>query len=522
MRTVVLLLAALAGSFLATAADRELSGRVVDANTGEPVSRAHLTVRFYQGGQPPQEVSLLSDADGTFKITDLPVGGFQVACEKAGYLPANQGAGAAPVNPADGNSVTAMIIRLTAQAAVEGTVVDDRDVPAANAFIQLVRQQVVSGRKQWQVAQGGTTDETGAFRIFSLPAGRYYISVTARLQGARRSQALAYPQFYYPNTSDLAAAQPLDLKAGDEADVSIRLPQPAPAYEIRGVVDTGSENASVLLLRQGSNASFQSPAGDVKWDGKTKSFKISHVTPGIYLLQATVREQGSAAFATAPVTVGDSDVTGIRLEPAVASLDGTVRMDDGSQQRVAGYVSVQSERGGSGAPVDAQGKFHVANIQPGTYRIVPQIGGPQACVRSILAGGRDVRDGLTVGGEPPEPIDIVMSSHCGSIDVTLSASDDTLPPNLTAYLLRRAGDEYVLERQGYAGPKSSDGSIHFLIMGVPAGDYMAFVWPSDAPIEYANADSMRQYDSFGQRVSVADDSKAQVTIDKPLIVPAKN
>jgi len=49
-----LLLAILSG-LLAAAAGRELTGRVVDANTGEPVARARLTVRFFQGGPEAPE-----------------------------------------------------------------------------------------------------------------------------------------------------------------------------------------------------------------------------------------------------------------------------------------------------------------------------------------------------------------------------------------------------------------------------------------------------------------------------------
>src|SRR5580698_1943837 len=54
-----LLVLTVAGAFPISAADRELTGRVVDADTGQPVARAHVTLRFYQGGQPAPEVTLL-------------------------------------------------------------------------------------------------------------------------------------------------------------------------------------------------------------------------------------------------------------------------------------------------------------------------------------------------------------------------------------------------------------------------------------------------------------------------------
>jgi hypothetical protein len=519
-----LALAVVLGCLLASAADRELTGRVVDANTGEPIARAHLTLRFFNVGQPAPELTLLSDADGSFKITNVPDGQYQVSCDKAGYIPATQMMAAMPptIHP-DDQRIATMVMKLTAQAAVEGTVVDDRDMPAQDVSIQLVRQEVINGRRQLQMNQGGATDETGSFRIFGLPAGRYYISVSARLGGTRRSQLLAYPPFYYPKATDIAAAQAIDLKAGDEAEIKIRLPEPVPAYQVSGVV-VGTTNAGVSLIPQESGTNFQHTVGDLNWDPKTSSFRISHVTPGAYLLQADVMQPGKGPlFASVAVTVGSANVEGIRLEPVDAALDGTLRMDDGAATpRAGGSVSAQSERSNNMVRVDADGTFHIPNLRPGRYRIVPQLN-TQACVRSITSGGKDVRDGLAVtAGAAPDPIEITLTSHCGSVEVDLAASDQALPPNLTAYLMQKAGDELVLEKQGYQGPRSSDGVWHFLLPGVAPGDYVAYVWPNDAPIEYTSADYMKQFESYGQRVTVTEDSKATVTIDKPMLMPAKN
>jgi len=513
------------GCLLASAADRELTGRVVDANTSEPIARAHLTLRFFNAGQPAPELTFLSEADGSFKISNMPDGGYQVSCDKAGYLPLSQSMAAMPptIHPDDRRTAT-VVLKLTSQAAVEGTVVDDRDMPAENASIQLVRQEVMNGRRQLVVSQVGAPDETGSFRIFGLPAGRYYASVSARLGGTRRTKPLAYPPFYYPKATDIGAAQAIDLKAGDEAEIKIRLPEPVPAYQVSGVVAVGGANAGVTLLPQEPSTGFQRSVGDPNFDLKTGSFRISHVTPGSYLLQAEAAQQGKGMlFASVPVTVGSANVEGIRLEPVDATLDGTLRMDDGAgTQRAAGSISAQSERYNNMVQVDADGKFHMPNLRPGRYRLVPQIFTQQACVRSITSGGKDVRDGLTVdAGAAPDPVEIALTSHCGSVEVDLAASD-ALPPNLTAYLLRKAGDEFVLEKQGYQGPRTSDGAWHFMLQGVAPGDYVAYVWPGDAPVEYTSVDYMKQLESYGQRVTVTEDSKATVTIDKPVLIPSKN
>jgi hypothetical protein len=516
-------LAMLAG-WLAAAADRELTGRVVDANTGEPVARAHVTLRFFQGGQPAPEVTLLSDADGTFRITNLPAGGFQISCQKSGYLPGNQAVSPnAGANSTDGKNASTVVVRLVSQAAIEGTVVDDKDMPAENTFIQLLSQQVANGRRVYQPTGGGATDETGSFRIYGLTAGRYYISIMARLNGARRTKPLAYPQLYYPNATDLAAAQPIDLKAGDELQIKVRLPEPVPAFEVRGVVATTAPNVGVTLARQGSGPMFQQSVGDSSWDAQAKTFRISHVTPGMYLLTASAQDGRNSMQANTIVTVGNADVSGIALEPATTGIDGIVRMEgDTGQQRAGGYVALSASRFGNGAPVDVDGKFHIANVPPETYRIAPQIPDPQWCVRSILEGGRDVRDGLTVtAGVSPGPVEIVLTNHCGGIEGTVTRPDSGLPPNVSAYLLHKAGNELVMEKQVYFADRGGgDSMLRFTMTGVTPGDYMLYVM--DSQVEYANAEYMRQFESYGQEVTVTADSKASVTVDKILTSPAKN
>src|SRR5580700_4978353 len=149
MTVRAILLMATLGTALSVAADREITGRVVDANTGEPIAHAHLTMRLFQGNSQAPEVSLLSDADGSFKITNIPASGYQLSVQKNGYIIASEGHPAPPEGTA-----APIVVRLTAQAALEGTVVDEQDNPMPNATIQLLRQQVINGRRQYVNVNG--------------------------------------------------------------------------------------------------------------------------------------------------------------------------------------------------------------------------------------------------------------------------------------------------------------------------------------------------------------------------------
>ncbi|MEI9976562.1 MAG: hypothetical protein WDO73_33610 [Ignavibacteriota bacterium] len=122
----------------------------------------------------------------------------------------------------------------------------------------------------------------------------------------------AYPRLYYPAAPDVATAQAIDLKAGDDAEIKVRLPAPAPAFEVRGVVATNAQYVMPTLLRQPLDD--QQPVGNSSWDPDKKSFKISHVPAGIYQLIVAVNPDGkSSSLASTIVSVENADVTGLRL-----------------------------------------------------------------------------------------------------------------------------------------------------------------------------------------------------------------
>jgi hypothetical protein len=186
------------------------------------------------------------------------------------------------------------------------------------------------------------------------------------------------------------------------------------------------------------------------------------------------------------------------------------------------FVSLSSlNGGGGGANVLSDGTFRVVNLRPGTYRVA-LVNDPQACLRSVTQEGKDVEEGLTVtGGGSTAPLDIVVTGHCGTVEATLAASDPPPPPNVTAMLLRKSGEEWVLEKQGFRSGDVPGGAVHFIIRGVRPGDYMLYVWPQDAQIEYASVEYMKQLESYGKPVTVTEDGKVTVTIDK-VTEPPKN
>jgi hypothetical protein len=486
------------GFALSAGPAREFAGQVVDSRTGVPVVHARVTVQIFNPGGQPVEATLLTDAVGAFSLSNVPEGAYHVFGEKAGYLRSDQ--------PGTVQQPGRVVLQLTPQGVVEGSVLDEKGRAAPFTNVQLLKWTVVEGHGQYQAATGVQTDETGAFRIFGLPAGRYYAMVAGHVIAGHRR---AYPPAFYPHAVDVQSAQPIELKPGQEQAILIRLPEPLPAREIRGQVLGASQDLNFQLRPE--------PASNYSWsldfslfvDPKTQAFKISGITEGVYTLEATTQVDGSHRRASTVVTVSDADVSGIRLECATqAELTGTVRAD-APQTQAHPFIALRSAHSQFGAPVDGDGNFKFNVVPADTYRLTVQAAGT-AYVRSARQGGRDVlRDGLVIADTPPEPLDIVLSSHGATIEGSVAFAESNQPPGAAVALLRQAGGELVLEKQIFV-----HGSNRFTIEGIAPGDYVLYAWPADAQVEYANPAFMRQYESFSKAVTLIEDARVTVRLDR--------
>ena len=97
-----------------------------------------------------------------------------------------------------------------------GTVVDPTGAAVPNARVQVLRYQMVQGTRRLNPSGGGDqSDDTGAYRIYGLPPGDYYIAAV--------SDALATdwqnPEFL---TALSRAAQRIRISEGEKKTQALR------------------------------------------------------------------------------------------------------------------------------------------------------------------------------------------------------------------------------------------------------------------------------------------------------------
>jgi hypothetical protein len=288
-----LLLGAVCTAVLFAGDPREISGRVVDAQTGQPIVRARVNIQAPGFSVPP---AVLTDNDGNFRLLNLPEGWVTLIAERAGYLQGQP----AIVQP----SIT---LELTRQAAIHGVVSGEKDAGVGLANVVVLRP--AEGQEGRSRAADANADETGEFRVAGLKAGRYLVAAID--QGDQAPRGMAYRVGYYPDVTDASEAKWVDLDSGQDVEIRVRL-KAKPAHEIRGRVVPPSKDPSISVHMAGDDQ--LAPQYSVEWVIPGESFRIAGLAPGSYVFKAQVWELGESSSAEQSVVISDSNPNEVMLE----------------------------------------------------------------------------------------------------------------------------------------------------------------------------------------------------------------
>jgi len=317
------------GPLLLAQPNAEITGRVLDVDTGQPIANARITVQ----GQKPRaltnpstvivdgpragyasdserpQIILLTDQAGAFRLTNATAGSYTIMAVRAGYLSAPRLDRPASVSFTIAKSPpNAVTLYLRRQAVLEGTILDDRGFRIAGS-VNTFRLSVLDGRVVPQPSQAAQVDPSGSFRIANLNPGRYYIAfVPDHYSGGRRT----YPVTLYPGVPDIRGAQIVEFQPGSQQQIHMRI-QDQPAFELHGTLPQINNQVSLRLkplASRGLSALVEqfgfspNPAG---------TFHFRGVPAGQYLLDSPNTQE------SATITVTNQNVDNIVLSPNPSS-----------------------------------------------------------------------------------------------------------------------------------------------------------------------------------------------------------
>ncbi len=399
-----------------------LRGRVLASQTGTPLRRAQVTLAAAEGQM--RRVAT-TDGEGRYEFRELPAGRFSISAIKAGYVTQQYGQRrpfepGTPVSVADGDAIERIDFALQSGSVITVRVTDDFNEPLVGAQIQVQRFQYgTDGQRRLTGAPGGpgfmnVTDDRGEFRAYGLSPGEYVVSAIVRgiggPPGNRDDTTDGFAPTYYPGTVSMADAQPISVGAGEERSVQFALVATRLSRISGTVMNSEGRPAAGAQLsvstRQGNGANSYG-GGAVAADG---SFSIAGIAPGEVSIDVRPRMrpgETGGEFASVPVTVSGTDITGLRIVTGKgATVRGRVvfegtspRTSPGSSGplRVMATPADPTNRtmffGGdprSNGVVDENGNFELAMATGPVFFFVTT---PQSWVtKSITIEGNDITD----------------------------------------------------------------------------------------------------------------------------------
>jgi hypothetical protein len=393
------------------AASATVRGRVTTRDAGAPLRGVEIRVRATDGRE---NRLVATDADGYFVVSDLAAGEWLITASKPGFISQQHGQERpfdAPQPLVLSTGVATANFSLRRAGAIAGRVVDEFGEPLAGVKMQVLRTRIQRGRRTLTAAGvSDQTDDTGAFRIFGLPAGEYYVAGSLRLAPAENLiiDAAGSPPTYYPGVPILADAQRIVLGTGEEqGNISFAI-QRVHTVRVAGRVIAASGDATGASVELTSTTDFTVAMARygtiVAPDG---SFELTDVAPGSYAIRSTYVKQGGEEMQQAyvPVTVGTtdlSDVVVVLARPAVIDgglvADGTTTLPANLRMSVVA-ASTRDSHVEMGGIVPNGRRFRVRASGPSALRVE---GLPETLmVKAIEIGGRDVADTMIelAGGE---------------------------------------------------------------------------------------------------------------------------
>jgi hypothetical protein len=521
-----------------------IEGIVSKDPSGEPVKKV-LVELIAENQKQGGDYTATTGPDGAFRIENILPGRYRLFAERTGFLDVDKHHGRSEgrvLTLRSGEEVKDLQIRLQAAAVLRGRVTDEDGDPLAGAEVSALRQTFVTGHRHWEQVGSERTNDLGEYRIANLPAGSVFISVnpppdfkslieSGGALGDRKSpgagdngQATAYQTTYYPGTPDRSQATPIQLHAGDEFPANFSL-TPGPSLSIRGQVVNVPPRTSATIMLQSRDFRLVTSGTEMHKDG---SFVIRDVSPGSYLLLASVEGSAVPMMARQDVEVGSSNVDGLRLSPQPgATVRGRLRVESSGKrfdpdqvylvlQPVDGQddeVAIPGANFSNLAHVAAGGEFVWSDVPPGNYYVQILGNGSGAnedwFIKTVLSGTRDVGEsGIAVSGGTVL-LDLMASSNGAVVDGVVADSKHQAVANAVVVAvpetrMRGRVDQY---RQTV-----SDQNGRFSLRGIRGGTYTLFAWESVDGQAYFNPEFLKSYEGQGKALQLSEGDRKTVQL----------
>lgn len=300
-----------------------IRGRITTFPDGEPIARARVLL---QRSDREYAWVAITDADGRYEIPELEgFDRYMLSASKTGYAARMWGeqqlpAAPTPLTLADGQVLENVDVALIEHVWVAGRILDSDGTPFGGAVVSAMRPVYVGDRRELIPVAEIITDDRGAYRLFGLPPGQYYITAVdpAFFSTGDHHGPLVYAPTFYPGVVSLDGATRLTLEPGaprENIDFSLTIIRPA---RVRGRI-TAYDNqqlvsGAVVMGPASANqrAMFTTTRVDIKPDG---TYEFFNVPPGRFIIRSRgeTSSEGVTLFGSFMLSIGGRSAAGVDM-----------------------------------------------------------------------------------------------------------------------------------------------------------------------------------------------------------------
>jgi protocatechuate 3,4-dioxygenase beta subunit len=530
-----------------------LEGQVLNAIGGTPLRKATIDMNRVNVGPNSQgarnNYSTTTDASGHYSITGIEPGTYRLSASHTGFLNMDYNArrpqsGGTTLDIGRAEKKTGVDFRLTPHGVITGKITDEDGDPVQGVQVQIMRVMYNQGMPQMQINASDASNDLGEYRLSGITPGKYYLCATYLnrrfLMGIAppgvvedASSQEDYVPTFYPATTDVSAASPLELGPGDQVQgVNIRLAKMHTVRVSGRVLDTTQTQTIAPPAVPGESTSNAAPeainrvvrpsiqlvlrprtsysqigmlrtAQPAKPDG---TFEFLSVPPGAYNLVASANTggRGGAHAASLPLDVGNSNIEGVTLAIAPGvTVSGHVRYDGDPPSplpsltvRLTPREAVMVIPAPQPAKVDPQGNFHFDDVNLEAYNV--NINTPSSLyLKSLRAGNTDIMlSGLDLSNGAGT-LDILMGTNPPQVSGSVMNPATQQPaPAVTVVLMPREK-----ERKGrsyFYSTTSTDQYGNFSFHSVIPGEYEVYAWEDVQFGQWFDPEWLKIYEGKGE------------------------
>lgn len=494
----------------------QISGRVVDASSGEPIAGAsvQLTSLTVQRGTSAIEPVITNDR-GEFSFT-VTAGRYDLSARKPRYLSLsyNQrpggGVPGVSIPVGEGQHASGIEFKLPRASVIAGSVMDTRGEPAQGAAVGVYRLEWRSGERGARLVTSDLVDDRGQFRIPGLYPGEYLVSA-----GFSAIAPASPTTTYYPGTPVATLALAVSLGLSEEKDgVSFQISSTTLA-SISGTVRTADgkplTNFKVAAIDMGS--ALRGFSFRTTYSNAAGEFRIDRLAPGRY--QVVASDDRAASVADARWALTDVNVDNIPVKDiALIAREGETVSGklafDGPNPPSANFrllltpLDRDPEFSASfQARVEPDGRFTAAGVMPGRYFLT--IAGQPAgsLISAVKLDGKDVCDLPIDVRQSIQGLEVKLSSKGATLSGTLFEKTGSPSSDLLVIVFPAEETRWIPGSQRIRTARPGSDGV-YKVDALPPGSYRVGVVTEAEPGEWFSRTFLQKVLPASVAVSLAD------------------